>query len=189
MKTIKSYLPVFQGYYSTIFSSDMAEEAFLENEDLTFDEVDFDYTDYEHRVAEACISSVYNFLKHEGLSMDIIFEKVYSPREYNFENDTIYCTYKVSENTFEDLINYCEDNFSEFKDFLEEKYSSRSGFSSFFSIEPRKWFTEYLNDGNDKFERAFAGVIEFILLNEGYTVDDMLDDVSDEMSYIEILEA
>jgi hypothetical protein len=42
-----------------------------------------------------------------------------------------------------------------------------------------------LKDVSDKFERAFAGILEFYLENEQYTIEDMLDDCSSETSYID----
>lgn len=187
MKTIKSYLPIFTGFYGTIFSSDFAEENELEELDKTYDEVEFDYEDYNTRVAESCINSVWNYLNLDGFTIDIEFEEVYSPREYNFGNDVIYCTYKVTDEDFNTLVEYCKENLSEFKTFLEDNYSSYPGFSSFFSTDAQKWFNEYLDEDSDKFERAFAGILEFYLENEGYSKDDMLDD-NEETSYINIKE-
>ena len=185
MKTIKSYLPIFQGFYGTLFDSEQAEEMVLEYEDLQFEEIEFDYSEYQNRVAEKCISSIWNFLKLDGFDIDIEFEKIYSPREYNFSNDVIYCTFKVNDLDFNKLIDYCKTNLSEFKTFLEDNYSSRSGFISFFDTEHKTWFNDYLKEDSNKFERAFTGILYFYLLNEDYSVDNMLDDVSEETSYID----
>jgi len=185
MRTIKSYLPIFVGFYGSLFDSDQAEDMVLENEDLQFDEVEFDYKEYRNRVAEKCVSSVWNFLKNDGFEIDIEFEEVYSPRQYNFTNDVINCTYKITDADFNKLLEYCKTNLSEFKTFLEYKYSSYSGFISFFDTEPKKWFNEYLKEDSDKFERAFEGILEFYLENENYVVDDMLSDVQEELSIID----
>jgi len=104
---------------------------------------------------------------------------------YNFENDSIYCTYSVPDEDFERLIEYCKDNLSEFKTFLDDRFTSRSGFISFFSTEPNMWFNEYLEEDSDKFERAFTNTLEFYLQEEGYTVDDMLSDCQEDCGYIE----
>ena len=191
MRTIESYLPIFTGFYGSYFDSDIAEENTIynlvecEGLDITCDDVDFDYQDYQNRVAMACVDSIENYLKHDGFSIAIEFEKVYSPREYNFSNDVIYCTYKVSDEDFMRLLNYTKANLSEFKGFLIEKYSSSPGFISFFSTESKIWLNEYLNEDSDKFTRAFAGLLEFYLANEGYSADDMLDDCTEETSYID----
>lgn len=191
MKTIESYLPVFPGFYGTQFESDIAEENTMYNLveddglDITYDDINWDYKDYMERVAYGCISSVQNYLEHDGFSIEIDFEKVYSPREYNFGNDVAYCTYKVNDEDFNNLLDYLKANISEFKTYIDDKYSSRSGFISFFDTDLDTWFNEYLQEGSDKFERAFAGILEFYLTNEGYTDYEMADDCQDELSYID----
>jgi hypothetical protein len=191
MRKIKSYLPTFPGFYSTNFESDMAEESVLYNleedgvkiEDTR--DIDWDYNEYRNRVSIAAIGSIEQFMKHDGYSIGIEFEKVYSPKFYNFENDSIYCTYSVPDEDFERLLKYCNDNSSEFKTFLEDRFTSRSGFISFFSTEPNTWFNEYLEEDSSKFERAFTSVLEFYLQEEGYTVDDMLSDCQEDCGYID----
>lgn len=191
MKTIESYLPIFPGFYSSIFDSEIAEENTMDNlieEDglnITYDNIDFNYKDYMDRVASAAIGSIETYLKHDGFSIGINFDEVYSPRQYNFGNDVINCTYEVNQEDFNSLIDYLKANISGFDAFVKEKYSSRSGFISFFNTDLDTWFNEYLKDDSDKFERAFAGILEFYLENEQYTIEDMLDDCSSETSYID----
>jgi hypothetical protein len=189
MKKIKSYLPCFPGFYSTNFESDYAEESVLEEHSETnyteYNKVDFNYKEYRNRVGKTAIGSVENCLNNDGFSIGIEFERIYSPSFYNFENDSIYCTYSVNDEDFERLIEYCKDNLSEFKTFLDDNYASRSGFSSFFDTMPQTWFDEYLEEGSNKFERAFVGILEFYLQEEGYTVDDMLSDCQEDCGYID----
>jgi hypothetical protein len=191
MRKIESYLPVFQGFYGTSFESDMAEENTLHNLDEDGIEIkddrdiEWDYEEYRNRVGKTAVGSVENYLKHDGLSIGIEFEKIYSPRFYNFENDSIYCTYSVTDEDFAKLIEYCESHHTAFKEFLLDNYASRSGFSSFFDTMPQTWFDEYLEEGSNKFERAFVGILEFYLQEEGYTVDDMLSDCQEDCGYID----
>jgi len=190
MKTIESYLPIFQGFYGTHFESDIAEENVMYNleedgENAKYQDIEFDYVDYRNRVAEKCISSIWNELKSNDLDIDIEFDAVYSPRFYNFENDVINCTYKVSNEDFEKIVKYCETNIEEFTEYLKENYSSYSGFHSFFDTEPNIWFRLYLDEDNNKFQRAFAGILKFLLENEGYTIDEMYNDAQEETSYID----
>jgi hypothetical protein len=189
MIDIKSYLPVFQGFAYTNFDSDYAEESVLEEHSETnyteYNKVDFNYKEYRNRVGKTAVGSVENYLKHDGLSIGIEFEKIYSPRFYNFENDSIYCTYSVTDEDFAKLIEYCKSHHTAFKGFLLDNYASRSGFSSFFDTMPQTWFDEYLEEGSNKFERAFVGILEFYLQEEGYTVDDMLSDCQEDCGYID----
>ena len=186
--TIESYLPVFPGFYGTHFESDQAEEMALDHEEdlsIDYNDIEFDYKEYRDRVSERCTSSVWNEFRNSGFGIDIKFDNVYSPREYNFGNDVINCTYTISDADFKDLIEYTKENETEFKTFLEENYSSFDGFISFFETEPKTWYNEYLNEDSTKFERAFVGLLEFWLENESYTIDTMYDDAMDETNYIE----
>jgi len=186
MKKIESYLPLFPGFYGTHFESDQAEEMALEeNQDANYDDFEFDYQDYMNKVSMSAIGSVENYLKHDGFSIGIEFDKVYSPRYYNFSNDQIYCTYSVSDVDYAKLVEYCEANYKEFKAFLLENYASCSGFISFFDTKPETWFDEYLNEDSDEFEQSFVGILEFYLQNEEYTLDDMHEDCQEDCGYID----
>ncbi len=187
MKKIKieSYISQFPGFYGTYFESDLAEEMVLEDENLNYDQVEFDYEEYRKRVVEKVISEIQNQLNLEGFNINIEFDGIYSPREYNFGNDVINCTYEFTTADLDKLKEYLMDNDNDFKTFLDNNYSSFDGFISYFETEPKTWLNEYLNIGSVKFERAFAECLGFYLENEGFTVDELADQVQDEMSYIE----
>lgn len=181
MKTIKSYLPVFNGFYNTWFDSDNAEESTLYEEELNYDDVEFDYKDYMNRVAEACVGAVENQLK-DLFNISIEFENVCSPREYNFTNDSINVEYTLD--NLDEIFNYLEEYKTEFEEFLKERYTSRSGFSSFWSNDYDVWIEEYLLD-EESLEHCLGSVLDFILSNEGYTDENLYYDVIGETSYID----
>jgi len=171
LKEIKSYLPVFQGFYNTLFDTESAIDMTLEtiDESIKYDDIEWDNKDYQDRVAKSCVESIENYLKQDGFDIEINFDEVHSPRQYNFSNDSINCTYKITNDSFNELLEYAKTNLSDFKGFLKENYSSCSGFISFYT----------------DFENTFVGLLNFYLENEGYTVEDMLEDCLDELYYIE----
>lgn len=188
MKTIKSYLCLFPGFYNTLFDNEHAIDITLEtiDESIEYDDIEWDNKEYQDRVAKSCIESIENYLKQDGFDIEIIFDEVHSPRQYNYSNDSINCTYKITNDSFNELLEYAKTNLSDFKEFLKENYSSCSGFISFYSTDVEKWFNEYLkDDSTTDFENTFVGLLNFYLQNEGYTVDDMLDDCLDEVGYID----
>lgn len=179
---IEGYLPVFQGFYETIFSC-TEDEHICEHEDLEYDKLEFDYKDYHLRVAKSCVDSLQEQVK--TLDLKVEFVKVVSPKFYNYTNDEIDCKFTLGENTLNNLIEYCKDNKKEFKEFLKDNFTSRSGFISYLETSSKKWFKEYLKESNKYFELAFTQILEFYLNNEGYSAEDMYEDTSDERCQID----
>jgi len=155
-KKYKTWMPVFQGFYGTLLEFD-----YYRLED--FDDVDnlnIDYKQYENDISElACnfIESECNFIK------SVKFEKLISPKFYNFSNDSINCEITLDVNKLSDYIN---DNLEAFKDYLKDNYTSYDGFSSSYSNDVNKWrydtdnFIEF-NDGH-----KLGALLQFYFINE-----------------------
>ena len=71
MITFKTFLPVFPGFYSTIFESNGEDQEIDEInnlrtekglEPITFDDCDFNYAEYENEVSKECT----NFIEQIG---------------------------------------------------------------------------------------------------------------------------
>ena len=184
MKKIESYLPIFPGFYNTIFECD-SEECEIEyyNEqngtDLNWDDFNWDYREYHERMAKNCVNSIEHELKDFNIKIE--FQKLVSPREYNFTNDSINVEYSIE--NLNQIENYLKDNFNEFEEYLKGRYTSRDGFTSFYSTDGYIWLYNYLNDGN-KIQHCFGSILEFILTNEGYNQDDLYNSLPD-TGYIE----
>ncbi len=136
MKTIKTWLPVFPGFYGTDFEADEDLEIFNIAEQrklndlpgLPYDAIKWDYDDYENEVAEAACQVIENDL--EEFLAEINFQKVSSPKEYNFGNDSIHITVDLNEQNELYIMQYLERHLKEFGEYLKDKYTSRSGFIS-----------------------------------------------------------
>ena len=172
---IKSYLPIFNGFYNTIFdaSDEMIEENIEyhneENDtDLNYDDFKWDFKEYHNRIAKACISPIWNELNHlfsniKSPEINIEFEQLVSPKFYNYSTDSIDVTYKLDWFTFAKIVGYLNENRSDFEQYLIDRYTSRSGFSSFYSNDSEVWFNEYLKQDSDKLEHCFGSILEFVL--------------------------
>ena len=179
MKTIETYLPIFNGFYGTLFETHGEDEEIndinQQREENGFSEIDFsdckfDYKEYEKRVAEKC-TEVIEFELNEILKirMNFEFQSVISPREYNFTNDSINIEVKIEDlNSIKDYLRENQENFGEY---LRENYTSYDGFISSWSNNPAIWFS-YL-DKEDRMEHVLGSVMNFILINEGYEVIDL----------------
>lgn len=130
----ETYLPLFSGFYSTIW--ELQTDNFCYSENCTFEDLEIDYKEYENDVCKHIADFVESncpFIK------SVKFQSVVSPKEYNFTNDSanVLIDYKVK-----DLAKYMIDNKEALNEFLKSRYTSRSGFISFYDNNFNDWFTD-----------------------------------------------
>ena len=146
MKTIKTYLPVFSGFYGTLFEDiiDSEVDYILEGEETyTTDNVEFDYKTFKDDISKQCVGvfeDAFNRDIHTKLSVS--FESLFSPKFYNFENDSINVAISLSKEDFNTIISAIKGNKAEISEQLKERYSSREGFSSFHSTDLDEWIED-----------------------------------------------
>ena len=143
MKQIyETWLPVFPGFYGTIFEASEDYEIDCINEvresngldPLTWDDIEFDYSQYETDVVESCI----NVLECEltDFVSRIKLQCINSPKEYNFANDSANIEIKIKPMEISKFINT---NFDSFTKYIHDRYTSRSGFWSHYSNNANDW--------------------------------------------------
>lgn len=175
-KLIPSFLPVFNGFYSTIFEA--SEDQVIESQ-YTYDDYEFDYSGYGKAVAIACVNQIEKQLPEYGINgVSIKFDKISSPKEYNFYNDSIWVRYRLTSEAVKNVNDYLLKNKEAFATYVKKNYTSCSGFWSSYSNEVSVWFNEYLTT-KDKLDHCFGAVLEFIFENEGYTSFNLYEDTCD----------
>jgi len=171
-KTVKieTWLPIFPGFYGTLFEPD--ETDFLEENDVNYDDIEFDNSEYEKDIAESCC----NFLSDElkGFISGIAMQAVCSPRYYNYGNDAINVEIQLTKANLEALRAYLVENRGSLSEYLKERYTSRSGFVSSYSPHYAMWseYTEGFTNWNEN-GHHLGSMLEFICQNEEITHDDM----------------
>jgi len=184
MKTIKSFLPVFTGFYNSVFTGivDFEEELILDSDAeegetvYQYDDLDFDYAKLHIDIAKGCISALQNEMILNGFKVSITFEKLVSPREYNFETDEIQCTYELSNETLKGLLGLVIDNSGLFDTYVRELFDSREGFASF--NNGIKW-EEVLQ----RYEEFFGYILQFLCDEVWlFTDEQMVDRVQGNVS-------
>ena len=76
------------------------------------------YKEYTERVSKAITTAVAFELKPLGITTE--YQKVISPKYYNFSNDSIDVKYTLEADSFETLVNYCKLNIEAFETYLKE---------------------------------------------------------------------
>ncbi len=190
MKKIKieTWLPVFPGFYSTIFEPDEDNEiddinSQRESKGLKpadFDKMKFDYDDYHERVSKACVNFIHNELKDVFKShIDVNYQSLTSPKEYNFDNDAINIEIIINKAFLDELRSYLTNYKKEFDTYIQDRYTSRPGFSSFHSNDGEVWLNEYFKEIQDN-GHYLGAILEFVCRNEDINQDNMFDDICSE---------
>ena len=192
-KEIKTYLPIFSGFYNTIWEYDdnyvieyineLREENTLQP--INYDHLDLDYTQYEIdlsiNICEVVKDSLSTFIEK------IEYEKLYSPKEYNFKNNSIDCIIIPKIDVIQKFI---YDNKELFCQYLKDRYTSYDGFISHYSNKFETWESETNNfldlDGNGHY---LGSILEFIAYTLEINETDLYYDIEvDTLQYVNNLE-
>jgi hypothetical protein len=189
MKTIKTYLPIFSGFYNTIFEANGEDEEIdninserkLKNlPPIDYDDCNFDYNEYCRDVSIQCTNYIEKELKELNFISSIQFEALKSPKEYNFANDSINIEIELSEDNIKEIKKFLYNNLDEYKQYLINNYTSYSGFSSSYPNTLQGW-QEITKDFNDYTENGhyLGSILEFICQINDINSDTMYDSLSD----------
>lgn len=115
----------------------------------TYEQILFDCTDYGAAyldIAKDYADTFNEYLSDEvGFKLGMTFESMSSPREYNFTTDRIFC--HIPQSAVEQLFKLSEgDNHIRLRLLITERFTSRSGFSSYYSNDLDDWLEKPLED-------------------------------------------
>ncbi len=174
---IKTWLPVFQGFYDSGLEDDNELEWVIFN-DPDSNKLDskhkdwilenafeyIDYSGYRNELADSICFTISEELKSHSLISDYKYESLTSPKYYNFSNDSIDVEFEVD---IIDLIEKCKKDLANFSEYLKANYTSCSGFMSSYSNDSQAWFglLDDYSDGliMDSKEHCIASILQFLL--------------------------
>lgn len=177
-----TWLPVFPGFYETgLTPSDNEFDQEIENlleGDAACRRIGFnDLHALLHQhinfrlerldTAQNIVEIVSSLLKESGAPIETIhFERLSSPRFYNFETDAIHCKVLWKEGHKSWFRRYLTDNLPAFRKYLMDRYTHRSGFVPFHSNDPWAW--TYQLDGACVVSEAhyWGALLQFVYENE-----------------------
>lgn len=194
MKQIKveTWLPIFSGFYGTIWESDNVEEQEMDNINqmraegglapIEYDDIEWDYDAYYKSIAESVARQVGTELKIHKWIKELKFQKLHQPRQYNFANDSIFVKMTFTPENIHEISKYLVSNQVEFDQYLKNNYTSYDGFCSSHSNNMDAWMLDILATMSDK--HKCGAVLNFMLLNENG--EDYESEIySDTETYIE----
>lgn len=165
---VKTFLPIFTGFYDNpIFGTDFLEEVELNYinvlrinkglKEIDYDDLEVDYQTYYKETSIKIINEVERHLSDYVES--ITFEKLVSPKYYNYTNDSIDCEIVPKK---EVIISYLLNNELQFIEYLKDNYKSRDGFISYYDYD----IVEFMKDEPLEDEHKLGSILNFIAQNE-----------------------
>lgn len=179
--TIASQLPIFTGFYGTIYESN--EDHFIDdyneqnNVYYNYEDFKWDNEGYMNEVGKGCTEWVQNALKEIGFDVQVDFIAIDSPREYNHSNDAIDVNYTINKTTFKKIVNYLKDNSENWNLYIKGYFTSYSGFISFHPNNAEEWVELVNLDNMANYNIILKTILGFILTNEDYSETDMYNTV------------
>jgi hypothetical protein len=170
-KNEKTWLPMFSGFYNTIWEFDSENIVDDCYNTVPYNKMEIHHQDWE----KDCCNHVISEINHQlsDFSLNMRFESISSPREYNFSNDSCNVVADVDEKA---ISTYIYENKSAFEDYLRKNYTSYDGFWSSFSNNFSDWeedtkkFKDYSN--NDHY---LGAILQFICEEIGLNESDFRD--------------
>ena len=180
---VQTFLPVFNGFYNTLFedliynATDNAIEYYNEqnNTSLNYDDFDFDFTTIKNEICRDAVLKVEEKLNEIGINCTINFENLVSPRECNFDNDSI--NIEINFKKFSQVIEILDQNYDSFSQYIKDNYTSCSGFISSYSSYSSDWMEDLRENGENETHKVGA-VLDFILQE--------VEEYNDECLYFEL---
>lgn len=174
-KNEKTWLPLFGGFYNTIWELDTEYVTDSNGKIIDFDRMILDNEGWEKACCEHIISELNYQLSDFSLRMR--FESIHSPKYYNFSNDSCNVVVDVDEKA---ISKYIYENQSSFEDYLREKYTSYDGFNSRYSNRFADWeedtqqFKNYSEDNH-----LLGSILQFICEDIGLSEMNIRDSFDD----------
>lgn len=172
---VKTWLPVFPGFYGTHFEADEDGEIYdikgqrEQNNlsELPFEAIQFDYDEYHNTIGENACAFILN--KLDGFVLSVEFECINSPKYYNYSNDTIHCEIELDNDCIYKIHEFITDHKEDFEVYLHDRYTSYSGFTSFYSNKYKDWMFDFKENLKDK--HKLGAYLDFIVKHENITED------------------
>lgn len=200
MQTFNIQLPFFPGFYETdLENSDTGYWAIQEEldyyqrdycsnwgpgepweqpvyEQLTEDDLDFDYKAYEQEVIEGFIDAW--TAKAPDIVMGTGNPTLDSPRYYNYRNDELYADVDLVDDWKDRMRKFIKENHEWLKERVHEDWTSYDGFCSFMENDIDKWDEHLYGEEDERYIGCIIGYMMY-LQNKEIRHDLVMDALED----------
>lgn len=185
-KAIDTWLPLFKGFYNTIWDGDAELTQYCNEYNVDSDDVEVDWHRFRNDVTITLVSKMEEDLIEMEFIESMAFQSIISPKYYNYNNDSINV---VIVPNVDSINKYIVNNINEFDEYLKKRYTSYDGFTSFRFNSAVEWAHDTIDFTMlDKDSHVLGALLDFILTNEGIEDDDYLSRVDENMYFDEYCE-
>ena len=146
-------------YYAIKNTAEWYEQETGVKDIVSDDDLDFDFGAYSKDVVNAVVDVYPNFTP--DIVESIKFGHMWSPREYNFATDEIYCNFKLTTNWRSKMRAFMKENAEWLKKRIREDWSSRDGFISFMDNYLDDWYDHIFKEMD---ERYIGSMISYMMM-------------------------
>jgi hypothetical protein len=186
----ETYLPIFSGFYGTMFEFDYENIEYQIQQDRKekgllsdFDELDIDNSQYEKDIVLKFCEVLQKELNHFVNKIEL--QSIYNPKEYNFANDSANVLIDININ---EISSFIYANKSAFETFLNGRYTSYDGFISHYNNDFESWekdtkgFTDFSIDGH-----RLGSILDFIARMNDIKEYDIYENVIENIDTFEYI--
>jgi len=178
----KTWQPNFPGFYETRFDFDLYPVEWLlfnDPDDVSTEHLDWlkeniydhiDFVKYRNDVSIKFVETWFELADFDFVK-NVKFDNLQSPREYNFNTDSINISVNLN---FNKLVANFKDH-PDFEKYIKEQYTSYDGFFSFYSNDPVEWLETVRQDS----EHKIGAMLQ--CLGHDVDVDDIYERINEEV--------
>lgn len=165
--TFKTWLPLFEGFYNSSYEDQLDNDidSVIDELQCTYDDLEIDYNRFQLDVSKWLTNKVQKIINDKlGIKCKINFDNLYSPKEYNFKNDSINIEIIFNSpkelNKINDLVNA---NLESVSSYIKKSHTSCDGFTSFHSNSLKSWQNDTNNFTLFEDEYKLGFILEALL--------------------------
>lgn len=201
---IKEELEYYQHEYCSEWGCGNPDDAPF-YEQLTEDDLDFDYEGYKEEVRNNWVSGFKRFVPDFVLSIENV--EMTSPRYYNFETDRLWADVELRDDWMDVVREFMVENSDWLRERIKDDWTSYDGFMSFMSNNfddlshdegentwktDKSWYWHLFSGQSDRWECYISTIIGYMMYRENKEIrDDLVMDALEDVyegSYVVITE-
>ena len=180
-------------YYQQDYAYNNPDEQAIYSQ-LTEDDLDFNYEDYEKDVRDAWVESFRRRVPDFVLSLENV--EMTSPKYYNYSTDKLWADIELSEDWMDKVRVFMDENKDWLRERIEDDWTSYDGFHSYMSNNfddlshdededywgAKSWYYHLFSGNSDRWEAYISTIIGYMMYRENnHLRDDLVMDALEDI--------